>query len=62
MKAVSFIFPQEPQSEDFLDYSASIDEIEEATGLNFFPDLSVRKQINLEEPRRDFELEVLLTD
>ena len=60
MKAVSFIFPQEPGTNDFMDYVATIDEIEKLTGLEFFPELSVGKQRNLESKKRGIDLEEML--
>lgn len=48
LKAVSFIFPQKPRTYYFMDYVTTIDEIEKLTGLEFFPELSVGKQRNLE--------------
>jgi endonuclease G len=57
LKAVSFIFPQEPGSDDFMDYVVNIDVIEQLTGLEFFPEMTVRKQQNLESKKRGFELE-----
>ena len=62
LKAVSFIFPQEPQSDNYLDYVKTIDEIEGLTGLNFFPEMTVRKQKNLESKKRGFGLEEIRTD
>jgi len=57
LKAVSFIFPQEPENDDFMDYAVTIDEIEKLTGLDFFPEMTVRKQQNLESKKRGFEME-----
>lgn len=56
MKAVSFIFPQVLQGNNFMDYVTTIDEIERVTGLEFFPELSVAKQKNLESKKRWFDL------
>ncbi len=60
LKAVSFIFPQAPETNDFMDYVTTIDEIEKLTGLEFFPDLSVVKQRNLESKKRGLGLEELI--
>jgi endonuclease G len=60
MKAVSFIFPQEPETNNFMDYVTTIDEIEKLTGLEFFPKLSVIKQRNLESKKRGFDLEEIV--
>ncbi|MEP0986015.1 DNA/RNA non-specific endonuclease [Ekhidna sp.] len=57
VKAVAFVMPQHPQSDNFLDYVKSVDEVEELTGLNFFSELSEVKQKNLEIVKRNFELE-----
>lgn len=59
MKAVSFIFPQVLQGNDFMDYVTTIDEIERVTGLEFFPELSAAKQKNLESKKRWFDLKEL---
>jgi endonuclease G len=56
IKAVAFIIPQSPTSENFFDYVVTVDEVEERTGLNFFSELSTTKQHNLESRKRDFEL------
>ena len=60
LKAVSFVFPQEPASNDFMDYMVTIDEIEQLTGLEFFPEMTVRKQKNLESKKRGFGLEEIV--
>ncbi|MCK5096607.1 MAG: DNA/RNA non-specific endonuclease, partial [Desulfobacteraceae bacterium] len=57
LKSVSFIFPQKPQSQNYMDYITTIDNIEELTGLEFFPEMTVRKQRNLENKKRGFDLE-----
>jgi endonuclease G len=57
IKAVSFIFPQVLQGNNFMDYVTTIDEIESLTGLDFFPELSAAKQKNLESKKRWFDLE-----
>lgn len=59
IKAVAFIFPQEPASENLMDYIVTVDEIESKTGIDFFPELSNTKQRNLESVRRNFKLEKL---
>lgn len=59
LKAVAFKFPQKPTSDSFLDYVTTVDEIESLTGLNFFSNLSIRKQKNLESKKRDFKLQEL---
>jgi len=57
LKAVSFIFPQAPETNEFMAYVTTIDEIEKLTGLDFFPELGVRKQKNLESKKRGLGLE-----
>ncbi len=57
VKAVAFLMPQHPESEDFFDYVKTVDDIEDLTGIDFFPDLTNRKQINLESVKRNFKLE-----
>lgn len=57
VKAIAFIFPQDPISNDLLDYATTVDEIEVKTGINFAPELSTIKQDNLESRKRNFELE-----
>lgn len=59
IKAVSFIFPQHPISDEYSDYVVTVDEIEQKTGLNFFPELTERKQFNLESANRDFDLKLI---
>ena len=56
LKAISFIFPQAPETNNFMGYVTTIDEIERLTGLEFFPELSVVKQRNLESKKRGFDL------
>lgn len=56
IKAIAFKFPQHPTSDDMMDYVVTVDEIEDLTGLDFFPELSEQKQRNLESKKRDFEL------
>ena len=61
VKAVAFIMPQNINEsgnkfEDYYKkYLTSVRKIEEKTGLNFFPDLTTRRQNNLEKPILDFE-------
>ncbi len=38
-KGIAFVIPNEVSYEPLFDYCASIDEVEELTGLDFFPDL-----------------------
>jgi len=52
LKAVSFVLSQAPETNDFMNYVTTIDEIEKLTGLEFFPELSVTKQRNLESKKR----------
>lgn len=59
VKAISFIFPHHPSTNNYLDYAVSIDEIEQRTGLNFFPELTESEQLDLESVKRDFNLDVL---
>lgn len=57
IKAVALKFPQQPDpNKVFLDFVTTVDEIEHATNLNFFPGLSSQKQANLESKKRDFQL------
>jgi len=60
IKAVAFIIPQHPSSNDLADFYVSINEIETRTGLNFFPALSQTRQHNLESVKRDLQLKILL--
>ncbi len=57
IKAVSFVFPQAPEGNDYMDYVKTVDEIELLTGLEFFPEMTVGKQRNLESKKRGFDLE-----
>lgn len=59
VKAAAFIIPQNPESKKPIDYVVTIDEIELATGLDFFSTLSNAKQNNLESVKRDFDLELI---
>lgn len=59
IKAVSFIFPQAPENDDYMKYVTTIDKVEGLTGLEFFPELSSVKQHNLESVKRGFDLEEL---
>ncbi|MEO9871165.1 DNA/RNA non-specific endonuclease [Ekhidna sp.] len=56
IKTIAFVFPQHPESSDFMDYVKSVDEVEVLTGIDFFPELSEAKQRNLESKKRDFKL------
>ncbi|MEM0519511.1 DNA/RNA non-specific endonuclease [Aequorivita flava] len=38
-KAIAFLIPNKPSRESFYEYAVSIDEIEDATGIDFFPQL-----------------------
>lgn len=55
VKAVAFIFPQNPSSPHLLDYVVTVDDIEAATGLDFNTQLTNNKQHNLESIKRDFD-------
>jgi endonuclease G len=59
IKAVALKFPQHPTSSNLLDYVVTVDELEDLTGFDFFPELSEQKQRNLESKRRNFLLEDL---
>jgi endonuclease G, mitochondrial len=59
VKTVAFIFPQVPTKDSIWDYVVTVDEIEEATGIDFYPELTKRKQKNLESKKRNFKLEDL---
>lgn len=39
-KAIAFLIPNKASSESFYEYTVSIDEIEAATGIDFFPNLA----------------------
>ncbi|WP_407430158.1 DNA/RNA non-specific endonuclease [Arcticibacter sp.] len=56
LKAVAFLFPQNPQSKKLQDYLTTIDHLESLTSLNFFPELSRAVQHNLESKKRDLLL------
>ena len=56
IKAVALVFPQNPKSKNFLDYITTVDDVESLTGIDFFSELSIRKQRNLENKRRDLDL------
>jgi endonuclease G len=57
IKSVAFIFPQEPLSLELMDYIVTVDEVEQKSGINFFPELTEQKQQNLERVKRNFLLE-----
>ncbi|HPE83667.1 MAG TPA: DNA/RNA non-specific endonuclease [Aequorivita sp.] len=38
-KAIAFLIPNKPSSESFYEFAVSVDEIEAATGIDFFPKL-----------------------
>lgn len=59
VKAAAFIFPQRPTLPSISDYAVTIREIEQKTGLNFFPKYSTAKQNNLETVKRDLQLNAL---
>lgn len=54
VKSVALKIPQDPQSEIISSYFTTIDEIERVTNFNFFPELTIRQQENLESKKRDF--------
>lgn len=56
LKAVAFLFPQNPKSKNLTDYLTTVDNIESLTNLNFFPELSRTVQHNLESRKRDLLL------
>ncbi|MGV3705551.1 MAG: DNA/RNA non-specific endonuclease [Arcticibacter sp.] len=56
LKAVAFLFPQNPQSKKLSDYLTTVDQIESLTQLDFFPELSKSVQLNLESKKRDLRL------
>lgn len=47
-KAISFLIPNKTSSKSFYEYAVSIDEIENKTGIDFFPDLSDQIENKLE--------------
>lgn len=56
VKAAGFIFPQKPTLPTIADHAVKIREVEQQTGLNFFPEYSPQKQTNLETVKRDLQL------
>lgn len=56
LKAVAFIIPQNPTTQNLADYYRTIDEIEQLTHINFFPKLTTTVQNNLESKKRDMQL------
>ncbi len=48
-KAIAFLIPNKASSESFYNYAVSIDEIEEVTGIDFFPNLDDAVEDNLEK-------------
>lgn len=57
VKAAGFLFPQKPAAGSTIqDHAVSIRTIETQTGLNFFPELTVQRQNNLETVKRDLSL------
>lgn len=48
-KAIAFLIPNKPSSESFYKYVVSIDEIEAATGIDFFPQLPDSIETGLEQ-------------
>jgi endonuclease G len=47
-KAIAFLIPNKASSDSFYEYAVSIDEIEAATGIDFFPKLADSIENNLE--------------
>ncbi|MGY3212485.1 DNA/RNA non-specific endonuclease [Mucilaginibacter sp. HD30] len=56
LKAVAFIIPQDPPTQNLKDYYTTVDRIEQLTHINFFPKLSETVQRNLESKKRDMQL------
>ena len=56
VKAVCFLIPQQPATNNLSDYLTTIDKIESLTHLDFFPELSETRQRNLESVKRDLQL------
>lgn len=53
--AVAFIMPQNPTKSSIWDYVATVREVEQATGINFHPNLSDEDQDEIELVKRDFK-------
>ena len=54
-KAIAFIMPNEKSNRRIMDYAVSIDEVEKATGIDFFPNLATSDESELEakyEPKK----------
>ena len=54
-KAIAFLMPNEKSNRRIMDYAVSIDEVEKATGIDFFPNLSQSDESDLEanhDPRK----------
>ena len=54
-KAIAFIMPNEKSNRRIMDYAVSIDEVEKATGIDFFPNLASSDEKDLEgnyDPRK----------
>ena len=47
-KAIGFIYPNQPCRNDMRDYAVSVDEVENVTGLNFFPQLDDKLEKEVE--------------
>lgn len=47
-KTIAFLIPNQPSDRSFYEYAVSIDEIEEKTGIDFFPNLSEAIESKLE--------------
>lgn len=48
-KAIAFILPNGPCTKPLISYAVSIDEVEERTGLDFFPNLAEAEETTLEQ-------------
>ncbi|MAP54360.1 DNA/RNA non-specific endonuclease [Altibacter sp.] len=49
LKAIAFLIPNAPTNNSFYDFVVSIDEIEQHTGIDFFPNLSDSEEVKLEK-------------
>lgn len=48
LKGIAFLMPNEIGTLPMMDYALSIDEVEEITGIDFFPEIAVEEQAKLE--------------
>ena len=48
LKGIAFLMPNEVSTLPMMDYALSIDEVEEITGIDFFPEIAIEEQAELE--------------